>query len=57
VSALNLPASQSVHAAAEAAVALKVPAAHGITFVPEPVYPASALQSSKALDAAALAEF
>ena len=55
VSALYLPASQLVHAAAEMAVLLNVPATQAATVEPSPVYPADALQSFSASDAAALA--
>jgi hypothetical protein len=56
VLALNLPASQSVHAAADNADALNLPAAQAATLEPEPVKPASALQSPLATDAAKLSE-
>ena len=55
VSALNLPATQSVHATAEAATVLNLPAAHAAMLAPSPVYPADALQSFSASDAAAAA--
>ena len=48
--------SQLVHAAAEEAVVLNVPAAQAVTLDPDPVYPASAMQSSSASDAAGLPE-
>ena len=54
--ALVLPASQSVHAAADNADALNLPAAQAATLEPEPVKPASALQSPSATDAASLPE-
>ena len=53
---LYLPASQLVHAAADEAVTLNVPAAQADTLDPEPVYPASAVQSSSASEAAGLPE-
>ena len=56
VAALNLPITQSVHAAADDATALNLPAAQAATPEPEPVKPASALQSPSATDAAALPE-
>ena len=56
VSALNLPLTQSVHAAADDVTALNLPAAQAATLEPEPVKPASALQSPSATDAAALPE-
>ena len=56
VLALYLPATQLVHAAAETAAALNVPAAQAVTVEPSPVYPADALQSFSAPDAAALVE-
>ena len=45
VAALNLPLTQSVHAAADDATALNLPAAQAATPEPEPVKPATALQS------------
>ena len=45
VFALYVPGTQSVHAAADAAVSLYVPEAHAATVLPLPVYPASARQS------------
>ena len=45
---------QLVHAAAELFSALKVPAAQGTTALPWPVYPASALQSFRAVEPVAL---
>ena len=56
VSALYLPLTQSVHAAAEDVTALNLPAAQAATLEPEPVKPASALQSPSATDAALLPE-
>ena len=53
---LYLPTSQLVHAAAEEAMLLKVPAAQAVTLDPDPVYPASAVQSFGESDAARLAE-
>ena len=48
--------SQLVHAAADEAVVLNVPDAQAVTLDPDPVYPASAMQSSSASDAAGLPE-
>ena len=53
---VKVSTSQSLHAAAEEAVLLKVPAAQAATLSPDPVYPASAMQSSSASDAAGLPE-
>ena len=57
VLALYFPLTQSVHAADDDAVALNLPAAQAATLEPDPVYPASALQSSTASDPAGLPEF
>ena len=43
-----------MHAAADDAVPLKLPAAHAVTLDPAPVYPASAVQSFSRLDTAGL---
>jgi hypothetical protein len=43
---LNVPAIQLVHATAEDAVNLNLPAAQAVTVLPLPVKPASAVQSS-----------
>ena len=56
VAALYFPLTQSVHTAAEDATALNVPAPQAAMVEPEPVKPASALQSPSATDAAALPE-
>ena len=56
VLALYFPLSQSVHAAADDAVALNVPATQAVTLEPDPVKPASARQSSLASEAARLPE-
>ena len=56
MSLLYFPLSQSVHAAADDAAALNVPAAQAVTFEPDPVKPASARQSSSASEAAGLPE-
>ena len=53
---LYLPTSQLLHAAADEAMLLNVPAAQADTLDPLPVYPASAVQSFKESDAARLAE-
>ena len=53
---LYLPTSQLLHAAAEEAMLLNVPAAQAVTLDPLPVYPASAVQSSSASDEAGLPE-
>ena len=53
---MYLPASQLVHAAAEEAVSLNVPAAQAVTLDPDPVYPASAMQLFIESDAAGLPE-
>ena len=54
--ALYLLTPHTVHAAAEAAAALNYPAAHAAIVKPEPVKPASAVQSSSASDADELPE-
>ena len=51
-----MPLTQSVHAAAEDATALNLPAPQAAMVEPEPVKPASAMQSPSATDAAALPE-
>ena len=48
--------SQLVHAAAEEVDVLNVPDAQAVTLAPDPVNPASAVQSSSASDAAGLSE-
>ena len=53
---LKVPATQFVHAAADAAVSLYVPGVHADTEPPLPVYPASARQSFSAFEAAGLDE-
>ena len=45
-----------MHAAAEEAVSLNVPAAHAVTLDPDPVYPASPVQSFGESDEVGLAE-
>ena len=53
---LKVPDEQPVHAAADAAVSLYVPATHADTEIPLPVYPASARLSLSAFEAAGLDE-
>ena len=50
VLALYFPPTQSLHAAADDAVALNVPAAQAATLEPDPVYPAAATQTVMAVE-------